>query len=124
MRVLLVEDDALLRVALLDALEAEGIEVLGLANAEDALILLAAGQVPEVLVADIGLGQGLSGADLAAVARSRHPDVEVILISGLTQAERGLPRAHERFLPKPFTIPALLAAVREAAARPESIPFA
>ena len=43
MRVLLIDDDALVRLTLLDTLAAEGIEVDGLANAEDALVLLGAG---------------------------------------------------------------------------------
>ena len=37
MRVLLIDDDALVRLLLMDTLAAEGIEVDGLANAEDAL---------------------------------------------------------------------------------------
>ena len=82
MQVLLIEDDALLRMTLSDTLSEAGIEVNGLANAEDALILLGAGQVPDVLVTDISLGEGLSGFDLADVARARHPEVGVILISG------------------------------------------
>ena len=82
MRVLLIDDDALVRELLMDTLAAEGIEVDGLAAAEDALVLLRAGQVPDVLVADIDLGPGLSGLDLAAIACERHPAAEVVLISG------------------------------------------
>ncbi len=68
MRVLLIDDDALVRQTLGDTLADEGIEVDGLACAEDALVLLRAGQVPDVLVADIDLGVGLSGLDLASLA--------------------------------------------------------
>jgi CheY-like chemotaxis protein len=116
MQVLLIEDDALLRSTLADTLGAEGIDVSGLANAEDALILLGAGQVPDVLVADIDLGDGLNGYDLADVARSRHPDIEVILISGMTPDACLRPlRHHERFLRKPFSPATLAAAIREIA---------
>src|SRR5215212_9139228 len=97
MRVLLIDDDALVRLTLLDTLEADGIEVDGLANAEDALVLLGAGQVPDVLVADIDLGPGLSGLDLAANARH-------------------VMRRGERLLRKPFAPASLAAAVREAVA--------
>ena len=58
MRVLLIDDDALVRQTLADSLAEESIEVDGLANAEDALVLLSAGQVPDVLVTDIDLGAG------------------------------------------------------------------
>jgi CheY-like chemotaxis protein len=116
MRVLLIDDDALVRQMLAETLAEEGIEVDGLASAEDALVLLAAGPVPDVLVADIHLGAGLSGLDLASAARERHPEVEVVLISG-TQSDPGqrpLGR-RERFLPKPFEPMALAEAIRGAA---------
>ena len=119
MRVLLIEDDDLVRMMLSETLGSDGIEVDGLANGEDALILLGAGQVPDVLVTDIDLGPGINGFDLADIARSRHPDVEVILISGLAPRteERSL-RRHERFLRKPFAPADLAAAIRQVATPP------
>lgn len=117
MRVLLIDDDQMVRQTLADTLADEGIEVYGLANAEDALVLLGAGQVPDVLVSDIDLGPGLSGIDLAAIARERHPAVEVVLIGGKPpdpgqiSADR-----HERFLQKPFAAAALAGAIRAATA--------
>ena len=118
MQVLLIEDDALLRMTLSDTLSEAGIEVNGLANAEDALILLGAGQVPDVLVTDISLGEGLSGFDLADVARARHPEVGVILISGtVAETEQHPLRRHERFLEKPFAPHALAEAIRQAASK-------
>ena len=117
MRVLLIDDDALVRQTLAETLAAEGIEVDGLANAEDALVLLGAGQVPDVLVADIDLGVGLSGLDLADIARERHPAVEVVLISGTAPdpGQRALGH-YRRFLRKPFAPAALAEAIRGAAA--------
>jgi len=117
MRVLLIDDDALVRQTLADRLAEEGIEVDGLANAEDALVLLDAGQVPDVLVADIDLGPGLSGLDLAAIARQRHPAAEVVLISGpVPYPGQPSPGLCERFLRKPFAPSALAEAIRGAAA--------
>ena len=124
MRVLLIDDDALVRQTLADTLADEGIEVDGLANAEDALVLLGAGQVPNVLVADIDLGPGLSGLDLAATARERHPAVEVVLISGKPPGHgRSAPFGRsERFLQKPFAPAALAEAIRAAAAAATAAP--
>ena len=87
----------------------------GLANAEDALVLLGAGQEPDVLVTDIDLGPGLGGLDIAAIARERHPAAEVVLISG-TAPDPGLLGCRERFLRKPFAASALADAIRGAAA--------
>src|SRR5215203_2977113 len=118
MRMLLFDDDALVREMLGDTLAEEGMEVDGLANTEDALVLLGAGQVPDVLVADIDLGPGLSGLDLAAITRARHPGAEVVLISGSAPDPGQQPALgrRERFLRKPFAPAALAEAIRGAAA--------
>ena len=117
MRVLVIDDDALVRETLAETLAAEGIEVDGLANAEDALVLLGANQVPDVLVTDIDLGAGLTGLDLARIAFERHPSVEIILISGKPlDQDQGASGRRERFLRKPFSPAALAAAIRDAAA--------
>jgi DNA-binding NarL/FixJ family response regulator len=125
MRVMLIEDDALVRRMISEALDADGMEVAGLAGVGGALVPLGAGQVPDVLVADVNLGSGrLSGADLAPIARERHPEVEVVLISGRQPsgyggepAGGGAPlRRRERFLRKPFPPEALAGAIRQAAA--------
>ena len=117
MRVLLIDDDALVRQTLAETLAEEGIEVDGLANAEDALVLLGAGQVPDVLVADIDLGPGLSGLDLAGISLERHPAVQVVLISGTSpEPGRPSPGRQERFLRKPFAPSTLAEAIRAAAA--------
>jgi DNA-binding NtrC family response regulator len=116
MRVLLIDDDALVRGLLMDTLAEESIEVGGVANAEGALVLLGAGQVPDVLVTDIDLGAGLSGLDLASIAQERHTAVEVVLISGTSPAPgRASLERHERFLRKPFAPAALADAIRGAA---------
>jgi CheY-like chemotaxis protein len=116
MRVLLIEDDALVRMTLSETLAEESIELDGLASAEDALVLLGAGQVPDVLVVDINLGPGLNGVDLAAIARERHPTIEVILISGIAADYCKPPLSRrERFLQKPFAPAVLAQAIRSAA---------
>lgn len=117
MRVLLIEDDAEARASLAELLGEAGIEVDGLANAEDALVLLGAGQVPDVLVTDIDLGPGLDGVGLAEMAQARHPDVGIVFISGDPQDAHGHRLGtHERFLQKPFRASELAAAIRDAAA--------
>jgi CheY-like chemotaxis protein len=114
MRVLLIEDDEQVRTFLSDTLIDEGFDVDSLANAEDALVLLGAGQVPDVLVTDIHLGPGLDGIDLADVARVKHPDVGVVFISGESCGTRGhCLGAHERFLRKPFSSSSLTEVIRD-----------
>ena len=117
MQVLLIDDDQQVRTTLMETLADEGLDVDGLANAEDALVLLGAGQVPDVLVTDIDLGPGLGGIDLADMARAKHPEVEVVFISGTSSNPGGRPlREHERFLRKPVTASSLAEVIRAAAA--------
>ena len=116
MQVLLIEDDHHVRTNLVELLSMHGIEVDGLANAEDAIVLIGAGQVPDVLVTDINLGQGLDGVGLAEMAQSKHPDVGIVFISGDAYDEhRHRLGEHERFLQKPFQASDLAAAIRGAA---------
>ena len=90
MRVLLIEDDELVRCMLSETLDGDGFEVDGLANAEDALILLGAGQVPDVLVTDIEM-PGLTGLELAQRIQ-RHDELPVKVIIVTTFARPGFLR--------------------------------
>ena len=77
MRVLVVEDEALIRMLVCDLLEEAGFACAETADAAEALALLDAGLCkPEVLVTDYNLGPGLDGKALArgaaAPARPRH----------------------------------------------------
>lgn len=101
MRVLLIEDDNLVRTLVADILLDEGIEVDAVSNAEDALVLLGSGQVCDVLVTDINLGAGLDGLALADSVRSRYPEIAVVFVSGNLPAP-GEISPRDRFLAKPF----------------------
>jgi PAS domain S-box-containing protein len=84
-RVLVVEDDVFVRLAAVTLLGECGFEVVGdAANSEAALARLAelrASASVDVLFADIGL-PGMDGRALAAEARRRHPDLQIVLATG------------------------------------------
>ena len=110
--VLLVEDDALVRECLREVLDERGGWVSDAASAAQALEQMAAEGVPDVLVTDLQLGQGLNGLALIAAARQRWPGVRAVLISGTDMAEPALDPG-DRFLRKPFDVDALARAVSE-----------
>jgi CheY-like chemotaxis protein len=87
LRVLLVEDDPLIRTATAEMLADLGHGVFQAGNAEEALAVLEAETV-DVLMADIGL-PGMSGSDLAAEARRRHPGLTVVFASGHDAGAQG-----------------------------------
>ena len=78
LKVLVVEDDPLIRLSTADMIADLGHAVVEAANATEALGLL---DGIDLLLTDIGL-PGISGSDLAAEAARRHPGLPIIFISG------------------------------------------
>lgn len=107
---LLVEDDPLQREVLSEVLKSEGFEVVECATAEAAeLIVASTGNELLALVTDQNLAGEMTGTELAEFARSRHPSLNIIVMSG-TQVGP-LPK-HTTFLHKPFQAEPFLQAVR------------
>ena len=78
-RVLVVEDDANLREALVDTLELAGADVVQAESGEQALDLLARNYV-DMVVSDVNMG-GMDGHELLSALRQRFPQLPVLLIT-------------------------------------------
>lgn len=116
-RLLLVEDDPLLRMTLAEVLGEAGFVVLEAEDAESALGLLAAHDDLALLLTDISL-PGADGFALARAARRLRPGLPVVYASGrLTETDphRALPGAP--FLAKPFSVSAALETLNGAMGR-------
>ena len=103
-RLLLVEDDPLLRMTLAEVLTEAGFTVVEAADAEIALGLVASRDDFDLLLTDINL-PGADGFALASAARRLRPGLPVVYASGrLSEADpqRALPGAP--FLAKPFSM--------------------
>lgn len=79
-KVLVADDDALVRGALVRSLTALGYDVTAAANGLEATELLGRGQF-EVIVSDIAMPE-IDGIQLLKAIRQRDPDVPVVLITG------------------------------------------
>ncbi len=112
MDILLVEDDDIVRDCLVEALHDAGLQIEESGSAEAALGLLDADFPPGVVVTDINLGAGMDGLSFVRAAREVCPDLPVVFISGRYGELTGMSPL-ERFLPKPFTTPALLRAIAD-----------
>ena len=116
---LLVEDDALVRLTVAMMLEDHGFGVVEAATGEEALRLMEQGLDAPVMVTDVDLGAGVSGLELADRLRARRPDLVIVFITGRVASLRGRvlgPR--EAVLPKPFEAGDLAELVRRLAATP------
>ena len=100
MRVLVVDDDDLVRTVAVDTLEDAGFEVIEAATAEEALDRCEE-RTADVLFTDIMLSGNLDGWDIAEQCREAHPDIPVIYTTGYSlRAHRPVPGS--RLLHKPY----------------------
>jgi len=99
-RILLVDDDALVRMGTVDMLEDLGHEVVEAGSAAEALTLLQAGAGLDMVITDQAM-PGMRGTELAAQIGQKYPGLPIILATGYAELPNdeasGLPR-----LAKPF----------------------
>jgi signal transduction histidine kinase/DNA-binding response OmpR family regulator len=104
-KVLVVEDEALIRMTTLDMIEELGFAYAEAGAGPEALAILAADPQIEILLTDLGL-PGMSGAQLVEEARKLRPGIAVIVASGYsTESAPGdgaLQGVH--YLGKPFNL--------------------
>jgi signal transduction histidine kinase/CheY-like chemotaxis protein len=117
--ILLVDDDAAVRIVTADLLEMSGYTVLTASTFAEAVARFEQEHHRiDILVADLGLTGGLDGNGLAAAIRSRQPAFPVLLITGhsalLADAD---PTSGIPVLSKPFDHSSLIRAVRDAISR-------
>lgn len=112
-RILLVEDDADVRMVMRSELEASGYQILEAANGLEALNVwkTSASQI-DLLLTDIVMPGGLNGWDLADRLREQRPNLKVILVSGYNPDQTGRKRPQSLLLPKPFSLECLSETVR------------
>jgi DNA-binding response OmpR family regulator len=109
-RVLVVEDDPLIRDMVVDALQDEGFEVLQAADGREALSWCRQ-RAADVLVTDVVLPGGINGWQIAESCREHHPDLHVIYTTGFSRVEpRPVPGSV--FLQKPYRPAEITLAIR------------
>lgn len=115
---LLVEDDPLVRDTVAMMLEEEGYDVVEAADARGALQMVRNGLEAPLIVTDVDLGPGPSGADLADELHRLRPDLSIIFITGRTTSLAGRTLDdREAILPKPFESDTLSRLVKQMAVR-------
>jgi two-component system, response regulator PdtaR len=101
-RILVVEDEVLIRVLIAEELRLEGFSVIEADRADDALTYIKAGEQVDLVFSDIQTPGSLDGLQLAETLREKYPDIPVILTSG------NAPPRHvgivEAFVPKPYDV--------------------
>jgi PAS domain S-box-containing protein len=99
--ILAVDDDSLVLMNTVIMLEDLGHTVIEARSAQEAISLLEAGLLPDVLLTDHAMPQ-MTGAELAKLIQTEYPEIEVIVASGYAELPEEAERKLRR-LQKPFS---------------------
>jgi PAS domain S-box-containing protein len=112
--VLVVDDEATVRMLVCEALGDLGCDSIEAADGAAGLAALRSDRRIDLLVTDVGLPGGVNGRQVAEEARALRPGIKVLFITGYAEnAAIGAARLEPgtRLLNKPFTIDALAARI-------------
>ena len=100
--VLIVEDEALIRIDAIDAIEAAGFDVIEAADADQAIAILEQRSDIGLIFTDVQMPGSMDGLKLAHFVKDRWPPIKIVATSGHAKiSESDLP-AGSRFLSKPY----------------------
>ncbi|TBU88180.1 ATP-binding protein [Phytopseudomonas dryadis] len=103
-RVLLVEDDAAVRLLVAEVLDELGYDTVDAAEPQAAIALLASDMTLDMLVSDVGL-PGMSGRQLAEIARQHRPELPILFVTGYADhSSTVLPGSNMDIISKPFSM--------------------
>ncbi|HVU76946.1 MAG TPA: response regulator [Gaiellaceae bacterium] len=117
-RILVIDDEDVVRMLVMEILEADGHEVVGVDSAEQALALVDDGDF-DLVVSDVVM-PGLSGLELLEAVRSHSASLPVVLVTGAGTYEtlsQALTRGAAGLVTKPFAHAELQSAVADALER-------
>src|SRR3954463_15664302 len=92
LRVVLAEDDVLLREGLASLLERSGVQVVGQAGDADMLIALVEATFPDLVIVDIRMPptRTTEGLRAAQAIRQQHPAVAILVLSAHVEVEHAM----------------------------------
>jgi len=124
-RVMVVDDDTLMREVLKALLRDEGFQVVGEARDGQSALSLVERTQPDIVCLDVNM-PGLSGIDVLKSIRQKFPDIRVVMITG--DSSMGTVREAVGFgamgyIIKPFKAGRVSASLRAALKTPLDSPF-
>jgi CheY-like chemotaxis protein/two-component sensor histidine kinase len=113
-RLLLIDDDPMVRLTTAEMLRDLGFEVMETESAREGLSMIDEGYTPDVVVTD-HLMPGMTGAELAIRLRLDHPQIAILIVSGYQGIDLIAPDIVR--LSKPFRATQLTASIEAARAQ-------
>ena len=112
-KVLVVEDEMMLRMSAVNIVEDAGFTAIEAVDADDALAILESRSDVDLLFTDIQMPGSMDGLRLAHAVHQRWPSIKIILVSGqFTTAEVDKP-TDSRFFGKPLEVKQMVAEMQE-----------
>ena len=111
-KIIVVEDEFLIRLTLVEALNDEGFQVLEAETADAALPMLLDDRGIRLLVTDIQLPGALDGRALADAVRRQIPGLPVIFTTGRLDQHGPSPSPLDVFIAKPYSLDEICTAAR------------
>ncbi|MGO4670736.1 response regulator [Bosea sp. 2RAB26] len=113
--VLVVDDDAIIRLDVVLMIEDAGFNVIEAENADEAIELLETRPGIQIIFTDIEMPGLMNGLNLAFAVRDRWPPVAIIIGSGRVRPQPDEMPDNVTFLRKPYSQASLVEAVRSVA---------
>jgi CheY-like chemotaxis protein len=117
--VLVVDDDAVIRLVVAEALRDAGLNVVEAGCADEAITYLRSGSRVDLIFSDINMAGPFDGLFLANHVQAIYPTVPIILTSG-TGKPTGLHGA-EVFISKPYKLDAVVGVIIRTAGSTEAV---
>lgn len=111
--VLVVEDDALLRMHAAEVIEEAGFTVLEAEGADEAIRLLESRTDIQIIFTDIDMPGSMNGLKLAHAVANRWPPIRIVATSGHFHVRDGDLPAGGRFIAKPYRSNEIISALCE-----------
>jgi two-component system, response regulator PdtaR len=111
--VLVVEDEAIIRLAALDLIESAGYEAVEAKNADEAICILETRPDIRVVFTDIDMPGTMDGLKLAHFIRNRWPPIRIVVASGMKIVTESQLPTGARFFSKPYADGSIVSALAE-----------
>jgi DNA-binding NtrC family response regulator len=115
-RILIVDDESSIRMALFRALERRGHQILTASSLTEAETLAGADQLLDLLLVDVRLPDG-NGMEFMERVQAAHPDCQAVVLTGygsIQNAIEATKRGAFHYVTKPFNVDELLTLVDKA----------
>src|SRR5450755_4692091 len=112
-KVLVVEDEILLRMRAVDIVEDAGFHPIEAVNADEALAILESRSDIKLLFTDIQMPGSMDGLKLAYAVHKRWPSIKIILVSGQLKLTDNDKPADSRFFGKPLDVKQMIVEMQD-----------